>query len=115
MGDNVIYMFTTPILGTLTNFFYSNSCDYPDCKMRFLTQSKLKRHKLTHQKSRYACPQESCEEKFDAYTDLQHHMVDDHPKGNDGERKTEWKRKWSHCLELLLLYFLVRSFAVFGV
>lgn len=55
-------------------------CDYPDCEMRCLTPSRLKRHKLTHQKSRYACPKESCEEKFDKYTDLQQHIIATHPK-----------------------------------
>lgn len=55
-------------------------CDYPGCEMRCMNLSVLKRHKLIHQKSRYVCPQESCQQKFDAYKDLQHHIKDEHPK-----------------------------------
>uniref|UniRef100_A0A0P4WBR4 C2H2-type domain-containing protein n=1 Tax=Scylla olivacea TaxID=85551 RepID=A0A0P4WBR4_SCYOL len=56
------------------------SCDHPECEMRFLTLSALKRHKLTHQKNRYVCPEESCQQKFDVYKDLQQHIPTAHPK-----------------------------------
>ncbi|XP_071532464.1 transcription factor IIIA-like isoform X2 [Panulirus ornatus] len=55
-------------------------CEFPGCDMRFGTPSRLKRHSMVHGKNRYACPQESCQQTFDRYKDLQQHLSCSHPK-----------------------------------
>ncbi|XP_045132152.1 transcription factor IIIA-like isoform X2 [Portunus trituberculatus] len=55
-------------------------CDHPGCEMRFMSLSAMKCHKLTHEKNRYTCPEESCQQKFDTYKELQQHIPAVHPK-----------------------------------
>ncbi|XP_045606828.1 transcription factor IIIA [Procambarus clarkii] len=58
-------------------------CNFPECDVRCETPSRLKRHSMIHEKNRYACPQESCQETFDQYKELQHHLSTNHPKACD--------------------------------
>ncbi|KAK3867621.1 hypothetical protein Pcinc_026932 [Petrolisthes cinctipes] len=56
------------------------ACDYPGCEMRCKTPSRLKRHQLQHEGSRYACPYENCNQTFDTHIELLQHMPNSHPR-----------------------------------